>query len=116
MWKMLGIGFAIVLVGLLGFSVYTDSHPEAAHASETKLEPVDHALGLCEEWTQKNSKLAMGEITEEHRITGAKIPADHGLVEINYRAKVSGLLMVSRCEYATVAGEAVLVKAESRAK
>jgi hypothetical protein len=117
MLKMLGIGFAVLVVALIAFSFFGDRHPEALHSAPIKLGPVDHALGLCEEWTRANSKLAMGDIVEERKITGANIPATHGLVEIDYRSKPVGVLMQARCEYAPDgSGSSVLVNAKSSLK
>ena len=116
MLKMFGVGFVILIVGLVCFGIHADRHPEAVHAKETKLEPVDRALGLCEAWTEKNSKLAVGEILEEHRLTGMKLSPGHGRVSIDYRSKGNGVLMTTVCEYAIVHEEVVLAKARSSLK
>lgn len=114
MLKKLGIGFAILAVALVAFSIHADRHPETVHATATKLEPVDRALTVCEDWTRKNSKLAVGEIVKEYELTGRTLPADHHAVAIDYRSTGAGVLMHSRCEY--IGDGSVLVKAESSLK
>jgi hypothetical protein len=114
MLKKLGIGFAMLMVVLVAFSLYTENHPEAVHATATKLEPVDRVLTVCEDWTRKNSKLSVGEIEREYELTGRTLPADHHAVGIDYRSKGDGVLMHSRCEY--VGDGSLLVKAESSLK
>lgn len=111
---MLAVG-GVVLAVVLGWMAMSDS-PRSAPATTAQLEPVDKALGLCEAWTKANSKFEVGTFGQEHEIVGAKLPANHGRVSIDYRSKGDGLLMTTTCEYSTVQGETVLVKAKSSLK
>jgi len=118
MLKMLGVGFVLLFALLFFVAHQQDTNPKAvAGAPEVKLAPIDHALGLCEEWTQKNSKLAVGEFVKEYEITGVKLPSQHHQVGLDYRSKGDGLLMKATCEYVDDGTRpAFLVKAKSAPK
>lgn len=111
--KMLIGGLALVFVGLFFFGWLVDNRPSAVHAPEAKLEPVDLALVGCENWTKENSKLAVGAIEKEYVITGRKVPANHYVVGLQYRAGDSPLLMKAECEYSSDGKFLALVKART---
>lgn len=117
MLKMLGIGFVLLFAFLFFVAHEQDHNPKVLAAPEIKLAPVDHALGLCEDWTRKNSKLAVDEFVKEYEITGVKLTAGHHQVGLDYRAKGDGLLMRATCEYVDDGKRpAFLVKAKSSPK
>lgn len=96
MLKMLGIGFGILTAALIAFSFFGDSHPQQ---SASAVKPIDRAFASCKEWTRSNSKLPVGEFVWVEEIKGAKVPQNHHMLEYDYRAKDSGVLMQTRCEY-----------------
>lgn len=108
------IGLAILFCGLMIFAIARPE--EGPKAPPPAIDPVDTALTGCERWTGSNSKLAMGEIVKEYRITARKLEPNHYLVGIDYRGGASGLLMTSRCEYVLDGNQMALVEAHAGVK
>jgi hypothetical protein len=117
MLKKLIAGFILLVAGMAVVSMYHGAAEHSpSHTPASTLEPVDRALAACEDWTQKNSKLAVGEIVKEYELTGGKLHNGHHAVGIDYCSKGDGILMKSRCEYTTDGTSIALVKAESSLK
>jgi len=102
MLKLLGLGFVALFAILMMVSInasYKETHPEPHSDAPAKRDPVSEALYLCNEWSEKHSKLAMGETIAMGELEGLKLPAHHHVVAIDYRSKDQGLLMRTTCEY-----------------
>jgi hypothetical protein len=106
-----------VLLGALGIAIlgailFSNMSTSAAPPAVSDLRAAQQA---CETWTRANSKLPVAEIVNTFEESKRTPRAGHFYVGIDYRAKGSGLLMRSACEYAKQGGSFVLLDAKSGA-
>jgi hypothetical protein len=99
--------------------------PEDAAVAAEHTTNVNAALHDCKKWTETHSKPGMGDMVEQYEVAMNKkampkkegeAKIDSAKVEIRYRARGSGLLMISTCEYASTGKARYLVSANSHPK
>jgi hypothetical protein len=97
----LAIGIGLLVALFRGFGETAGENPSAATgpARTLKAKPVDIAFYLCEQWTETNSRIAVGDFVWAGEVKDVKLQPHHHLMEYDYRSKGEGILMQARCEY-----------------